>query len=223
MFRASSCPSRWNQSQQVHTEPPLLREATAARPVLYTIGVVGFVPFSWWWAWWCPKHVETPINTSSSASSWLFIHLHCLSCFSLGSFFTGNSRTQTTTILFPFTFGWRRKLHTSRVSFSNLLLNLYIHSTVRSCVLAVKLLMNPFLPQCCFGRFLGRTLVHSFTSFKPTSKISHFILLYQNSQSSAASQWGQHGFRLWPRQRPSWLKFLVTFSVLRRQISGLQL
>jgi hypothetical protein len=44
--------------------------------VLYTIGVVGFVPFSWWWTWWCPKHVETPINTSSSASSWLFIHLH---------------------------------------------------------------------------------------------------------------------------------------------------
>jgi hypothetical protein len=37
--------------------------------VLYTIGVVGFVPFSWWWAWWCPKHVETPINTS------YFLHL----------------------------------------------------------------------------------------------------------------------------------------------------
>jgi hypothetical protein len=37
--------------------------------VLYTIGVVGFVLFSWWWAWWCPKHVETPINTSS------FLHL----------------------------------------------------------------------------------------------------------------------------------------------------
>jgi hypothetical protein len=61
----------WNQSQQVHTEPPLLHESTAARPVLYTIGVVCFVPFSWW----CPKHVETPISTSSSASSWLFIHL----------------------------------------------------------------------------------------------------------------------------------------------------
>jgi hypothetical protein len=30
---------------------------------------VGFVLFSWWWAWWCPKHVETPINTSS------FLHL----------------------------------------------------------------------------------------------------------------------------------------------------
>jgi hypothetical protein len=44
--------------------------------VLYAIGVVGFVPFSWWWAWWYPKHVETPINTSSSASSCLFIHLH---------------------------------------------------------------------------------------------------------------------------------------------------
>jgi hypothetical protein len=37
--------------------------------VLYTIGVVGFVLFSWWWAWWCSKHVETPINTSS------FLHL----------------------------------------------------------------------------------------------------------------------------------------------------
>jgi hypothetical protein len=36
---------------------------------LYTIGVVGFVLFSWWWAWWCPKHVKTPINTSS------FLHL----------------------------------------------------------------------------------------------------------------------------------------------------
>jgi hypothetical protein len=24
---------------------------------------------SWWWTWWCPKHVETPINTSS------FLHL----------------------------------------------------------------------------------------------------------------------------------------------------
>jgi hypothetical protein len=35
-----------HQSQQVHTEPPLLHESTAARPVLYTIGVVGFVPFS---------------------------------------------------------------------------------------------------------------------------------------------------------------------------------
>jgi hypothetical protein len=31
----------------------------------YTIGVVRFVLFSWW----CPKHVETPINTS------LFLHL----------------------------------------------------------------------------------------------------------------------------------------------------
>jgi hypothetical protein len=50
--------------------------STAARPMLYIIGVVGFVPFSWWWAWWCPKYFETPINTSSSASSWLFIHLH---------------------------------------------------------------------------------------------------------------------------------------------------
>jgi hypothetical protein len=44
--------------------------------VLYTIGAVDFVPFSWWWAWWYPKHVETLINTSYSASSWLFIHLH---------------------------------------------------------------------------------------------------------------------------------------------------
>jgi hypothetical protein len=43
--------------------------------VLYTIGVVGFVPFSWWLAWLCPKHVAIRINTSSSASSWLFIHL----------------------------------------------------------------------------------------------------------------------------------------------------
>jgi hypothetical protein len=30
----------------VHTEPPLLHESTAARPVLYTIGAVDFVPFS---------------------------------------------------------------------------------------------------------------------------------------------------------------------------------
>jgi hypothetical protein len=30
----------------IHTEPPLLHESTAARPVLYTIGVVGFVIFS---------------------------------------------------------------------------------------------------------------------------------------------------------------------------------
>jgi hypothetical protein len=59
----------WNQSQQVHTEPPLLLESTAARPVLYTIGAVGFVLFSWWWAWWRPKHVETPINTP------YFLHL----------------------------------------------------------------------------------------------------------------------------------------------------
>jgi hypothetical protein len=29
------------RSQQVHTEPPLLHESTAGRPVLYTIGVVG--------------------------------------------------------------------------------------------------------------------------------------------------------------------------------------
>jgi hypothetical protein len=47
--------------------------------MLYTTGAVDFVPFSWWWAWWCPKHVETPINTSS-ASSWLFIHLHDSRC-----------------------------------------------------------------------------------------------------------------------------------------------
>jgi hypothetical protein len=40
-----------------------------ALAVLYTIGGVGFVLFSRWWAWWCPKHVETPINTSS------FLHL----------------------------------------------------------------------------------------------------------------------------------------------------
>jgi hypothetical protein len=33
--------------------------------LLHTIRVVGFVLFSWWWAWWCQKHVETPINTSS--------------------------------------------------------------------------------------------------------------------------------------------------------------
>ena len=77
----------------------------------------------------------------------------------------------------PFTFGWRRKLHTSRVSLTNLPLNLYILSTVRTCVLAVKLLMNPFLPQSCFGRSLGRTLVHSSTSLKPTLKISHFYSL----------------------------------------------
>ena len=77
----------------------------------------------------------------------------------------------------PFTFGWRRKLHTSRVSLTNLLLNLYTHSTVRTCVLAVKLLTNLFLPQYCFGRFLGRTLVHTFTSFKPTLKISRFYSL----------------------------------------------
>jgi hypothetical protein len=72
----------WNQSQQVHTEPPLLLESAAARPVLYTIGVVSFVLFSCWWAWWCPKHVETPINTSSSASSWLFFHLQVIQIFS---------------------------------------------------------------------------------------------------------------------------------------------
>jgi hypothetical protein len=58
-----------DHSQQLHTEPPLLLESAAARPVLYTIGVVGCVLFSWWWAWWCPKHVGTPINTSS------FLHL----------------------------------------------------------------------------------------------------------------------------------------------------
>jgi hypothetical protein len=32
--------------QQVHTEPFLLHKSAAARPVLYTIGVVGFVLFS---------------------------------------------------------------------------------------------------------------------------------------------------------------------------------
>jgi hypothetical protein len=37
---------RMVQSQQVHTEPPLLHESAAARPVLYTIGVVSFVPLS---------------------------------------------------------------------------------------------------------------------------------------------------------------------------------
>jgi hypothetical protein len=45
-------------------QPPLLHESSATQPVLYTIGAVDFVPFSWWWAWWCPKYVETPINTS---------------------------------------------------------------------------------------------------------------------------------------------------------------
>jgi hypothetical protein len=40
------CWDWFHQSQQVHTEPPLLLESTAARPVLYTIGVVGFVLFS---------------------------------------------------------------------------------------------------------------------------------------------------------------------------------
>jgi hypothetical protein len=43
-----TCWDWWNHSQQVHTEPPLLLESAAARPVLYTIGVVGFVLFSWW-------------------------------------------------------------------------------------------------------------------------------------------------------------------------------
>jgi hypothetical protein len=66
--RGGSVCTWWNQSQKVHTEPPLLLESTAALPVLYTISVVGFVLFSWWWAR-CPKHVETPINTSS------FLHL----------------------------------------------------------------------------------------------------------------------------------------------------
>jgi hypothetical protein len=68
MFRASSCPSsgEWYKTDiaygvqhwpccsrlvekrwfGMHTEPPLLHESTAARLVLYTIGVVGFVPFS---------------------------------------------------------------------------------------------------------------------------------------------------------------------------------
>jgi hypothetical protein len=73
---------RWINNQldaedDVHTEPPLLHESSATQPVLYTTGAVDFVPFSWWWTCWCPKHVETPINTSSSASSWLFIHLQC--------------------------------------------------------------------------------------------------------------------------------------------------
>jgi hypothetical protein len=71
----------WNQSQQVHTEPPLLLESAASRPVLYTIGVVSFVLFCWWWAWWRPKHFETPVNKSSSASSRLFIHLHDITIF----------------------------------------------------------------------------------------------------------------------------------------------
>jgi hypothetical protein len=50
-------------------QPPLLHESSATQPVLYTIGAVDFIPLSWWWAWWCPKHVETPINTS------YFLHL----------------------------------------------------------------------------------------------------------------------------------------------------
>jgi hypothetical protein len=65
--RTTSSPR--HQSQHVHTEPPLLLQPAAARPVLYTKGVVGFVLCSWWWALWCPKHVETPINTLS------FLHL----------------------------------------------------------------------------------------------------------------------------------------------------
>jgi hypothetical protein len=55
--------------------------------VLYNIGAVDFVPFSWWWAWWCPKHVDTPINTSSSATSWLFIHLHLHAVWSTSALF----------------------------------------------------------------------------------------------------------------------------------------
>ena len=108
-------------------------------------------------------------------ASLLRLNVHCLSCFLLGSSFHGklpHSNDHN-----PFTFGWRRKLHTSRVSLTNLLLSLYVHSTVRTCVLAVKLLTNPFLPHCCSGRFLERTLVHSFTSFKPTLKISRFYSL----------------------------------------------
>jgi hypothetical protein len=51
---------------------PLVRCSTAS--AVHHRRFVGFVLFSWWWAWWCPKHVESPIKTS-------FLHL-------VGYFFT---------------------------------------------------------------------------------------------------------------------------------------
>ena len=127
--------------------------------------------------------IETPVSSRNWSESFLAF-MYCTANTFLYSFLVTaavlHRKLSRSNDQNPFTFGRRRKLHTSHVSSTNLLLNLYIHSIVRACVLAVKLLMTPFLPQCCFGRFLDRTLVHSFTSLKPTLKMSHFYSLAPN-------------------------------------------
>ena len=44
--------------------------------VVCYLGLLLGVSSSWWWAWWCPKHVEQTIRSAietSVASSWHFI------------------------------------------------------------------------------------------------------------------------------------------------------
>jgi hypothetical protein len=67
MFRASSCPSSGGQYKADNAygvQHCKIIFYSAAHHRLCRLWL-----FSWWWAWWCPKHVETPINTPS------FLHL----------------------------------------------------------------------------------------------------------------------------------------------------
>ena len=95
MFRVSPCPSSGAQeyytvnqhpanrtpNPQLHTRPATWKttaqNTTRSGHCIILLG-------SWWWAWWCPKHVEQAIRSAiktSVASSWHFISTHYVSGF----------------------------------------------------------------------------------------------------------------------------------------------
>ena len=85
MFRASLCPS--SGAQEYYTSilqtgritlsstPDQLLEKTTAQNTIRSNHCIILLS-SWWWAYWCPKHVEQAIRSAiktSVASSWHFI------------------------------------------------------------------------------------------------------------------------------------------------------
>ena len=66
-------PANRTHNPQLHTRPATWK--TTARNTTGSNHCI--IPLSsWWWAWWCPKHVEQAIRSAiknSVASSWHFI------------------------------------------------------------------------------------------------------------------------------------------------------
>ena len=72
MFRAPLCPS--SGAQEYYTV--VFQVAGLVWSWGLCVRFAGCCLSSWWWAWWCPKHVEQAIRSAiktSVASSWHFI------------------------------------------------------------------------------------------------------------------------------------------------------